>query len=267
MHEPDPRADVRDVPDPFESGGPGGGSPGPRGRGGCPVSSARCGGADLPARLRGSQLLLAHDGGGPCPPRPSRPCGAARRRARRYPQNHVRGAQLGFDHQGRLPPSDLRGGVGPAQPARSIRTPGTPSRLAHGCDGAVAFFAADEPRGARSPTFFRVKSLGVVFFRSGGDGGVPLCGVSSGCGWFRGWLRVVEGSVADHGVQGEDAAVGQGEQGLAQGACPGPVCAGSRRGRRDLSGRRRRTGTWRVRVSYCRCGRRARRGSMSLSGV
>ena len=47
-----------------------------------------------------------------------------------------------------------------------------------------------------------------------GAGGVPLCGVSSGCGWFRGWLRVVEGSVADHGVQGEDAAVGQGEQGL-----------------------------------------------------
>ena len=37
------------------------------------------GGADLPARLRGSQLLLAHDGGGPCPPRPSRPCGAVRR--------------------------------------------------------------------------------------------------------------------------------------------------------------------------------------------
>ena len=80
----------------------------------------------------------------------------------------------------------------------------------------------------------------------GEAGGVPLCGVSSGCGWFRGWLRVVEGSVADHGVQGEDAAVGQGEQGLAQGACPGPVCAGSRYGRRDLSGRRRRTGTWRV---------------------
>lgn len=71
------------------------------------------------------------------------------------PVGHVRGAQLGFDHQGRLPPSDLRGGVGPAQPARSIRTPGTPSRLAHGCDWAVAFFAADEPRGARSPTFFR----------------------------------------------------------------------------------------------------------------
>ena len=117
------------------------------------------GGAGLPARLRGSQLLLAHDGGGPCPPRPSRPCGAARRRARRYPQNHVRGAQLGFDHQGRLPPSDLRGGVGPAQPARSIRTPGTPSRLAHGCDGAVAFFAADEPRGACSPTFFRKQGL------------------------------------------------------------------------------------------------------------
>ena len=100
----------------------------------------------------------------PCPPRPSRPCGAARRRARRYPQNHVRGVELGFDHQGRLPPSDLRGGVGPAQPARSIRTPGTPSRLAHGCDGAVAsFFAADEPRGARSPTFFRKQ--GRCFFQ------------------------------------------------------------------------------------------------------
>ena len=85
------------------------------------------------------RVLLAHDGGGPCPPRlSSRPCGAARRRARRHPQNHVRGAQPGFDHQGRLPPSDPRGGVGPARPARSIRTPGTPSRLAHGCDGAVA---------------------------------------------------------------------------------------------------------------------------------
>ena len=44
--------------------------------------------------------------------------------------------------------------------------------------------------------------------------GVPLCGVSSGGGWFRGWLGVVEGVVADHGVQGQDAAVGQGEDGL-----------------------------------------------------
>ena len=31
---------------------------------------------------------------------------------------------------------------------------------------------------------------------------------------FRGWLGVVEGVVADHGVQGQDAAVGQGEDGL-----------------------------------------------------
>ena len=44
--------------------------------------------------------------------------------------------------------------------------------------------------------------------------GVPLCGVSSGCGEFRGWLGVVECAVADHGVQGQDAAVGQGEDGL-----------------------------------------------------
>ena len=29
-----------------------------------------------------------------------------------------------------------------------------------------------------------------------------------------GWLGVVEGAVSDHGVQGEDAAVGQGEDGL-----------------------------------------------------
>ena len=28
-------------------------------------------------------------------------------------------------------------------------------------------------------------------------------------GSFRGWLWVVEGVVADHGVQGQDAAVGQ----------------------------------------------------------
>ena len=51
-------------------------------------------------------------------------------------------------------------------------------------------------------------------------GGVPLCGVSSGGGQFRGWLGVVEGAVADHGVQGQDAAVGQGEDGLAQGGLP-----------------------------------------------
>ena len=46
------------------------------------------------------------------------------------------------------------------------------------------------------------------------------CGVSSGCGWFRGWLGVVEGVVADHGVQGQDAAVGQGEDGLDRGGLP-----------------------------------------------
>ena len=77
--------------------------------------------------------------------------------------------------------------------------------------------------------------------------GVPLCGVSGGGGWFCGWLRVVEGVVADQGVQGRDAAVGQGEDGLAQGVCPGLVCAGSRPGRRGRSaGRRRRRRTWRV---------------------
>ena len=43
---------------------------------------------------------------------------------------------------------------------------------------------------------------------------MPLCGVSSGGRWFRGWLGAVEGVVADHGVQGQDAAVGQGEDGL-----------------------------------------------------
>ena len=49
---------------------------------------------------------------------------------------------------------------------------------------------------------------------------MPLRGVSGGCGWFRSWLWVVEGVVADHGVQGQDAAVGQGEDDLAQGALP-----------------------------------------------
>ena len=47
-----------------------------------------------------------------------------------------------------------------------------------------------------------------------GVGGVPLCGVSSVGRWFRGWLGAVEGVVADHGMQGQDAAVGQGEDGL-----------------------------------------------------
>ena len=41
--------------------------------------------------------------------------------------------------------------------------------------------------------------------------GVPLCNVSSGYGQFRGWLWVIEGSISDHGVQGQDTAVGQGE--------------------------------------------------------
>ena len=43
--------------------------------------------------------------------------------------------------------------------------------------------------------------------------------------------RGVEGAVADHGVQGQDAAVGQDEDGLAQDALPGFVCTGSRPGR------------------------------------
>ena len=62
---------------------------------------------------------------------------------RRYPQNHVRGVELGFDHQGQLPPSDPRGGVGPAEPV-VVSGLGHSDQLAHGCDGAVAFFAADE---------------------------------------------------------------------------------------------------------------------------
>ncbi len=41
--------------------------------------------------------------------------------------------------------------------------------------------------------------------------------MSSGGGWFRGWLWVVEGVVAGHGVQGQDTVVGLGEDGLAQG--------------------------------------------------
>ena len=61
MHESDPRADVRDVPDPFESGGPGGEVPAHEVGAGVDVVGGD-GGADLPARLRGSQLLLAHDG-------------------------------------------------------------------------------------------------------------------------------------------------------------------------------------------------------------
>ena len=44
--------------------------------------------------------------------------------------------------------------------------------------------------------------------------GAPLCGVSSGGGWLCCWLWIVEGAVSDHGVQGQDAAVGQGEDGL-----------------------------------------------------
>ena len=44
--------------------------------------------------------------------------------------------------------------------------------------------------------------------------------------WVVSWLvggrrlGVVEGSISDHGVQGQDAAVGQGENGLAQGGLP-----------------------------------------------
>ena len=141
VHEPDPRADVRDVPDPFESGGPGGEVPAHEVGAGVDVVGGD-GGADLPARLRGSQLLLAHDG-------------ADRVRRDRHalavqcggdapvPVGHVRGVELGFDHQGQLPPSDLRGGVGPAEPV-VVSGLGHSDQLAHGCDWAVAFFAADE---------------------------------------------------------------------------------------------------------------------------
>ena len=73
---------------------------------------------------------------------------------RRYPQNHVGGLELGLDQQCQLPPSDLRGGLGPAQPVvvAGLRHS---DQFAHGGDGVIAFFAADEPCGARSPTFSR----------------------------------------------------------------------------------------------------------------
>ena len=92
--------------------------------------------------------------------------------------------------------------------------------------------------------------------------------MSIGDGWFRGWLGVVEGVVAGHGVQGQDAVVGQGGDGLVMAFCLGCVCAGSRPGRRGRSAvRRRRRGTWRAWASCCHGGKRARRGSMSRSGV
>ena len=47
---------------------------------------------------------------------------------------------------------------------------------------------------------------------AGFPGKVPPCGTSSGGGWLRGWAWVVDGGVADHGLQGEDAAAGQGEE-------------------------------------------------------
>ena len=43
-----------------------------------------------------------------------------------------------------------------------------------------------------------------------------LCCVSSGCGELVGWLGVVEGAVFEHCVEGGDASVGQGEDGLAR---------------------------------------------------
>lgn len=42
----------------------------------------------------------------------------------------------------------------------------------------------------------------------------PLCGVSSGRDKLVGWLGVVEGVVSEHRVEGEDASVGEGEDGL-----------------------------------------------------
>ena len=44
-------------------------------------------------------------------------------------------------------------------------------------------------------------------------GGVPLCLLSSGEGGF-GWSRLVEGAVAEHGVEDVGSASGEGDEGL-----------------------------------------------------
>ena len=112
------------------------------------------GGADLPARLSGFQTLLPHEGGGGVSGDTTVPLRFRAAAGRRYPQNHVGGLELGLDQQCQLPPSDLRGGLGPAQPVvvAGLRHS---DQFAHGGDGVIAFFAADEPCGARSPTFSR----------------------------------------------------------------------------------------------------------------
>ena len=123
IHESDPRADVGDVPDPFEPGGLGGGSPCPPGRGGRRCRPARCGGADpcgAAQRLTGPFSRMR--GGGGVSGDTTVPLRFRAAAGRRYPQNHVGGLELGLDQQCQLPPSDLRGGLGPAQPVASGRT-------------------------------------------------------------------------------------------------------------------------------------------------
>lgn len=60
------------------------------------------------------------------------------------------------------------------------------------------------------------------------------CGLLCGCGWLRSWLWVVEAVIKDRGVRGQDVAVGQSENGLAQGVLSRGVCAGSRPRRRAV---------------------------------
>ena len=109
------------------------------------------------------RALLPHEGGGGVSGDTTVPLRFRAAAGRRYPQNHVGGLELGLDQQCQLPPSDLRGGLGPAQPVvvAGLRHS---DQFAHGGDGVIAFFAADEPCGARSPTFSREE--GSRFFKN-----------------------------------------------------------------------------------------------------
>ena len=52
------------------------------------------------------------------------------------------------------------------------------------------------------------EALGAQAIPVGREDGGRLCCVSSGGGFLCRWAWVIEGAVSDHGVQGEDAAVG-----------------------------------------------------------
>ena len=146
---------AHDVPDPFEPGGLGGGSPCPPGRGGRRCRPARCGGADpcgAAQRLTGPFSRMR--GAEAC--RGTRRCPCASERRRGAGTRRIMSEALNSDSTNSASFLLLTFVAASGRPSQSqVAGLRYSDQFAHGGDGVIAFFAADEPCGARSPTFSR----------------------------------------------------------------------------------------------------------------